>query len=80
MHRLTTTLSLLLMGAQQKPHEFEFRVAAVIEKLLDLGDWIDERRADLYALLVESVTAEDKMLEVERKVDRALKINERKYG
>lgn len=78
---LTTTLSLLLMAAQAKAHEFEYRVHEVIKNLMDLMDWSDERRADLYALLVESVTPEDGMLAVEQKVSRALvKNTERFYG
>lgn len=79
-HRLTTTLSLLLCAAQAcKPERFEYRTAEVIEHLVDLHGWSDERKADLYALLVESIEVDDKMLVIERKVNDALIKNEARF-
>ena len=79
-HPLTTTLALLLAAAQAcKPWDFEFRVAEIIERLIDIGTWPDEKKADLYALLVESVEADDKLSTIETKVARALTKNEENF-
>lgn len=82
MSNLTTTLAVLIQGCQAKdPHRFEYRIYEVIDKLMDIQGWGDERRSDLYALITESVTAEDTMVELERKVDAALTNNaQRFYG
>lgn len=79
-HALTTTLSLLLVAAQAKVDQFEYRVYEIIERLIDIAEWTDERRADLYSLLVESVQSDDKMLVIERKVAEALDSNERRFA
>lgn len=73
---LTTTLSLLLVAAQAKPDDFEYRVAEIIQNLMDISGWTDERKADLYALIAESVQADDGMLTIEKKVHTALQKNE----
>lgn len=74
---LTTTLSLLLLAAQRcKPEDYEYRIAEIIQNLMDIRAWTDERRADLYALLTESITVDDGMLAIEKKVNAALQKNE----
>lgn len=78
-HNLTTTLTLLLVAAQRKAGDFEYRVHEVIKNLLDLAGWADDRKADLYALLVESVEPDDKMITIERKVHAALHKNEKNF-
>lgn len=78
-HPLTTTLTLLLAAAQAKPHEFEYRVSEVIEQLVDIAGWSDERKADLYALLVESVNSDDKLHVIDKKVEQALAKNEEHF-
>lgn len=79
-HRLTTTITLLLVAAQKTVKDFEYRVYEIIQRLLDLSGWSDEKRADLYARLVESVGTDDKMLTIEKKVDTALWKNEAAYA
>lgn len=73
---LTTTLSLLMVAAQAKPDDFEYRIAEIIQNLFDIQGWTDERKADLYALLADSVKADDTMLAIEKKVQTALHKNE----
>ncbi len=74
---LTTTLSLLLVAAQVcKPEDYEYRTAEIIENLMDISGWPDQRKADLYALLVESIEVDDGMLTIEKKVHAALQKNE----
>lgn len=75
---LTTTLSLLLVAAQSKvgqAGEFEYRVYQVIERLIDLAGWPEERRSDLYSLLVERINEDDPMRVIESKVAWALQMN-----
>lgn len=78
-HPLTTTLTCLLVAAQAKPEDFEYRVYQILERLIDIADWKDEKRADLYALLAESVLADDSMLVIEQKVIEALDKNARRF-
>lgn len=73
---LTTTLSLLMVAAQAKPDDFEYRIAEIIQNLFDIQGWTGERKADLYALLADSVKADDTMLAIEKKVQTALHKNE----
>ena len=76
---LCTTLSLLLAAAQRRASDFEYEVHEVIHRLIDLAQWSDERKADLYALLAESVRADDRLIEIERKVERALRANDARF-
>jgi hypothetical protein len=76
---LTTTLTLLLVAAQSKAHEFEYRVHEIINELVDIKGWSDERKADLYAMLAETVQADDRMIDIEKKVHAALQKNEARY-
>jgi len=78
-HHLTTTLTLLLVAAQAKSHEFDYRIHEIINRLVDIVGWTDERRADLYALLAESVEADDPMHVIDRKVADALTKNEEHF-
>lgn len=73
---LTTTLSLLIVAAQAKPSDFEWRIAEIMENLMDISGWTDDRKADLYALIAESVLATDTMLVIEKKVHAAIQKNE----
>lgn len=81
MNNLTTTLATLLQGCQAKPSSFEYRIYQVIDQLIDLQGWNDERRGDLYALLAESILEDDSLGTLIIKVDAALTKNaERFYG
>jgi alpha-L-fucosidase len=78
---LITTITLLLVAAQRGTSEdYGYRVAEVIERLMDIGDWTDERKADLYALLAESVFVDDTMYAIETKVTQALQLNSRRWA
>ena len=78
---LITTITLLLVAAQRGTSEdYGYRVAEVIERLMEIGDWTDERKADLYALLAEFVRVDDSMYLIETKVTKALQINSRRWA
>lgn len=77
---LTTTLTLLLVAEQRRgPDAFEYAVYEVIERLLDLAAWTDEKKADLYAMLVEGVACDSKLFEIERTVGRCLVANAHRF-
>lgn len=82
-HPLTTTLTLLLVAEQMRPGrgegDFEYDVHDVIERLVDLADWSDYRKADLYALLVESIEETDSMIVMQKKVAAALRLNHGRF-
>lgn len=85
-HALTTTLTLLIVAEGQQlrlhpeDHGFEHDVHHVINHLTDLGQWQDERKADLYARIVESVTAGMKFADMEKAIDRCLLGNVARWG
>lgn len=77
---LRTTLTLLLVAAQVKGKDaWEYEVHAVIGHLIDLEDWADERKADLYAMMVERIKANDTMLTIENHVEDCLRKNFGRY-
>lgn len=71
-HPMTTTLALLIAANQRKGTDLEFEIHEVIAKLTDLAEWSDEKKADLYARLAESINKEDRIIDIERKVSFAL--------
>jgi len=71
-HPLCTTLALLLAANQHNASEFDYAIHEIIAHLTDLADWSDEKKADLYARLAESVTKDDRLVDIERKVSFAL--------
>jgi hypothetical protein len=71
-HPLTTTLALLIAANQRKATELEYEIHAVIAGLVDIEEWTDEKKADLYARLAESINKEDRIIDLERKVSFAL--------
>lgn len=75
-HPLCTTLSLLLAANQRDTSDFEHAIHDIIAHLTDLAGWSDEKKADLYARLAESVHKEDRLVTIERKVSFALWANE----
>lgn len=78
--QLTTTLTLLLLAAQRVGKDkFEYEVHEVLSHLIDLADWSDEQKADLYALLVERITADMRMTEIEGHVRDCLRKNDRRF-
>jgi hypothetical protein len=77
---LVTTLTLLLLAAQNKGRdEFEYEVHEVIHRLTDIQGMSDPCKADLYAMLVETVAADDRMLDIERKVEIAIARNRKRF-
>lgn len=78
--QLRTTLTLLLLAAQRVGKEqYEYEVYEVLHHLIDLAGWGDERKADLYAMLVERIRADMTMLEIERHVEDCLRKNQREF-
>jgi hypothetical protein len=75
-HQLTHTLSTLIFRADR--HDSYEPVAAAIEETTD--GWTDERRADLYALIQESVNKTMSFVELSDSIDHALLNNERRYA
>ena len=71
-HPLCTTLALLIAANQRKSTELEYEIHAVIAGLVDIAGWTDEKKADLYARLAESINKEDRIIDLERKVSFAL--------
>lgn len=74
-HPLTTTITLLIM-AEPQSKRLEDNVYQVLSHLIDLAEWSDERRADLYARLAERLKPDMTMLIMERVVEYCLIRNE----
>ena len=70
----STHLALLIHGAK---NDIEDETHEVIAQLL--SDWPDERKADLYALIVESVVATDTLIQMEVKIEAAMAKNEEHF-
>ena len=75
-HPMSTTLALLIAANQRKGTDLGFEIHEVIARLVDLADWTDEKKADLYARLAESINREDRFVDIERKTSFALWANE----
>lgn len=75
-HPMSTSLALLIAANQRKGTDLGFEIHEVIERLVDLSDWADEKKADLYARLAESINREDRFVDLERKTSFALWQNE----
>ena len=79
-HPAALTLALLITAHRQKPNTWEEKIHDVIEHLVDLANWPDERRADLYARMAEKLTAADRCIDMEHKINKCLWENERACG
>lgn len=79
-HPYGLTLTLLIIAEKQQRKyadgTFEDAVYEVIDHAADLAGWSDERRADLYARIAESVTAADTLIVMENKINACLWKNE----
>lgn len=75
-HPLTTTITLLIAANQRSTNDLEYEIHEVIARLTNIADWPDEKKADLYARLAESVNREDRIIDIERKVSFALWSND----
>jgi 23S rRNA maturation mini-RNase III len=82
-HPYATTLMLLVTAERQQRKyadgTFEDAVYEVIERAMLIADYSNERKADLYARIAESVTAEDKLAVLERKIGAALFANDKEF-
>jgi hypothetical protein len=73
------TLALLIYSGVIGGWDLEHRAYDVIDKLLE--DWSDEKRADLYARIVEGcpTMTEPKFLPIEKAVRKAWAMHEREW-
>ena len=78
-HPLALTLALLITAQRHQYNEWEEKIHTVIERLVDLAGWSDERRADLYARIADKVTAADRCIDMEHKINDCLWANEGLY-
>ena len=78
-HPLALTIALLITAQRQRFVDFEHSIQDVLAHLIDLAGWSDERKADLYALIAEKVTAGDSCIDMERKLDACLWKNEEHF-
>ena len=76
-HPRATLLTVTLLTAKRDEEQLPFPVHAVLEELH--ADWSEERRADLYARLADSLTADMKYPEAERVVSRCLRENHKEF-
>jgi hypothetical protein len=74
-HRLTTTLATLI-GSAAQAQEYE-PVAEAIEAATD--GYTADRKADLYALIQDSVNKDMSFNELQDAVDKALRSNDRRF-
>lgn len=79
-HPYALTLTLLITAERQQRKyadgTFEDAVYEVLEHAADLAGWSEERRADLYARIAESVTPADTIILMEQKINTCLWKNE----
>ena len=80
---LTTTLTLLLVAEQNRAagdtESFDYAIYDVVNHLVDLAGWSDEKKADLYAMLAECLHDKMRMVEIETHVRRCLIANDRRF-
>lgn len=76
-HPDATTVACLI-AAEREPDGLEERAAVVLARFFH--DWSDERKADLYALLAESLTAGDTIATMTVKCSAALWRNQNEFG
>lgn len=78
-HPLTTNIALLFCAAQRKWAQFEYELHDILNGILMDSGMCDEQKADLYATCVETVKVTDTLLELERKVAHALRVNQMRF-
>lgn len=79
-HPMATTLALLIAAQQRWHAELEHAVYDVIAKLVDMADWSDERKADLYARLAEVLKPSMRIIEMEVACNKALWQNQNSFA
>lgn len=77
-HPHALTLALLIAG-YQRYGDIEERTHDIIEKCDDLAGYTDERKADLYARIVEKVHAAMRVIDLENAINQCLWQNEREF-
>lgn len=75
-HALTLAL---LIASFQRFGDLEEKTHDVIAHATDLADYSDERKADLYARIVEKVTAAMRVIDLEQAINSCLWANERRF-
>lgn len=77
MHRYALTLALLI-GAEQM-QDPELAAYIVIDKAMTLTHYSDDRKADLYARIEESVKPGDTIADMQVKISACLKANDLEF-
>ena len=78
-HPHATTLTLLLMAQENYSADLPHAVHTVIDHAMALAAYPDERKADLFARIAESVGPGMKMLDMQKAIQAALVENERVF-
>jgi hypothetical protein len=85
-HRRALTITLLIIAGKQQPaaresdSPIEYAAYDVLAHAMDLSGYSEERRADLYARIVEAVPGEDvRVADLEKIVSRALEQNDKEF-
>ena len=52
-HPMAQTITLLIIAEQRQQTTFEYAVHEVLNRYMELKDWPEEKRADLYAQVAE---------------------------
>lgn len=78
-HPEATTVALLLTAEKQQPgRDLEEATHVVLARYFE--DWPDEKKADLYALLAEKVSADMSFMQTEQIVSRCLWDNDNQWA
>lgn len=80
LHPIATTLSLLIYAEHLRQEELEYAVHEVLTRAVDLMDWSDERKADLYARLAESLNKGMPYAEMEKACSTILWDNQAEFA
>lgn len=79
LHPLATTLALLILAESFHEDELEYAAHVVLTKAVSLCDWSDERKADLYARLADTLERGMRFADMEKFVSLALWANQNLY-
>lgn len=85
MHRHALTIALLIIAGKQQPaardadSPIEYAAYDVLAHALDLSGYSEERRADLYARIVERATEDVRVADLQQIVSDAMYANDKEF-